>query len=322
MFRYIASRVAEHWNPIFQCANPLLEEICEWHGREYPVALDSLPSRARLQGVVHPDTEFSECIANARSYAAYHLMQLGEALDHPASATLRHHLGAPHQVAVVDIGCAAGILALFVDRCGFAQYIGIDSNPWMRYIGQLVVETTFNQIILQEGYASQPDYGVYGPFIEREVMVVSDEESMASVSSSTVERPFVSFTDKFDSNFFMRYVQTAIDLGHTVEATPKPITILVVMNHFLFQETDVEDVVAEFLELCIFLANKRGVHPFLLSIEPGTLYKPNRLGTQGLDRLLHQRNLTADRFDVTGLSKYLTGKSKGSAAVRLVNFIN
>ena len=97
-------------------------------------------------------------------------------------------------------------------------------------------------------------------------------------------------------------------------------TVMVVMNHLLFQTTDVRSIVEKVLDTCMSLAKLPGVHPYLMSIEPGTLYKPDRFGTRGLDEVLQERRLRVERYPVTGLSKFLAGNSKGDAAVRLVSF--
>lgn len=317
----VAAQVIECWEQHFEDERPFLEQFEEWYGIDYPIAVGQSRTRAQDQGVVQPDSEFVECLANARSYATPHLIQLAEALDHGRAAALRRHLTDDHEVLVIDVGCAAGILSLFTDRAGFAHYIGVDTNPWMRSLSRAVFETVMNDITLQEAYATVPDFGTFGGFIERfQYTVASTPQHGTQVSTVRTDRTSFGIHEHIDSHNgwsnFVRRVAMNTDLS---AMGARRLTVLLVMNHLMFQLHDVPRTVTSAIDKCRGLATLPGVHPYLVSIEPGTLYKPERFGTQGLDRLLRECRLGVERYSVTGLSRLLTGNNKGDAAVRLVS---
>lgn len=318
----IATRVIECWRGHFEVERPFFVQFEEWYGIDYPLTVDQPRSRARGRGVVQPDTDFVECLANARSYASPHLMQFAEALDHGHAATLRDHLTAEHDVIVVDIGCAAGILSLFTDRAGFAHYIGVDTNPWMRALSRAIFETVMNDITLQEAKATVPDFGMFGGFIERyQYTVANAPQQGTQVRTVKTDRTSFEILEHIDShNGWFNYVRRVSANTDLSAPGARRLTVLLVLNHLLFQLHDVPRTVTSAIQKCQDLAKLPGVHPYLVSIEPGTLYKPDRLGTQGLDRVLLERQLRVERYSVTGLSTFLTGSSKGDAAVRLVPF--
>lgn len=280
----IAERVVNLWNGCFAVERPFLEQF-KRYGIDYPIAVDQQRKGAQGRGVVEPDTEFVECLANARIYAAPHLMQFAEALDHESAAALRGHLTADHEVLVVDVGCAAGILSLFADRAGFAHYIGVDTNRWMRLLSRAVFESVMNDIAVK------------------------------------TDRPTFKILEHIDSQDGwcddVRRVSANTDLS---APGARRLTVLLVMNHLVFQRHDVARTVSSAIETCRGLAALPGVHPYLVSIEPGTLYKPDRLGTRGLDGMLLERQLRVERYSVTGVKMLVTGNNKGDAAVRLVSF--
>lgn len=318
----IAARVIERWRAHFDHERPFLEQFEEWYGIDYPIAAGQPRRGVQDQGVVQPGTDFVECLANARSYAPPHLMQLAEALDHGRAATLRDHLTAEYDVMVVDVGCAAGILSLFTDRAGFAHYIGVDTNPWMRTLSRAVFETVMNDITLQKEYATVPEYGTFGGFIERHQYTVANAPQHGTqVSTVKADRTSFEILEHIDSHDgwsnHVRRVSANTDLS---APGARRLTVLLVMNHLMFQLHDVLRTVTSAIQECQDLAALPGVHSYLLSIEPGTLYKPDRLGTKGLDRVLLERQLRVERYSVTGSSKFLTGNSKGDAAVRMVSF--
>lgn len=318
----IAERVIERWKAHFDRDRPFLEQFEEWYGIDYPIAAGQQRTRAQDQGVVQPGTEFVECLANARSYAAPHLLQFAEALDHERGTTLRDHLTAEHDVMVIDVGCAAGILSLFADRAGFAHYIGVDTNPWMRALSQAVFETVMNEITFQGTMATACDFGTFGGFIERYQYTVADARQQGTkVDTVKTDRPSFVILEHIDShNGWFNYVRRVSANTDLSDPGARRLTVLLVMNHLMFQLHDVPRTVTSAIERCQGLAALPGVHPYLVSIEPGALFKPDRLGTQGLDRVLRERQLTVERYAVTGLSRFLTGNSKGDAAVRLVSF--
>lgn len=318
----IAARVSECWREHFNRELPFLEQFEEWYGIDYPIAVGQPRRRVQDQGVVQPDTEFVECLANARSYATPHLMQFAEALDHESAAALRGHLTADHEVLVVDVGCAAGILSLFADRAGFAHYIGVDTNPWMRSLSRAVFETVMNDITLQAAIATVPDFGTFGGFVDRyQYVVANTSQQSTQVSTVKTDRPNFEILEHIDSHDgwcnYVRRVSANTDLS---APGARRLTVLVVMNHLMFQLHDVPRTVTSAIERCRGLTALPGVYPYLMSIEPGTLHKPDRLGTRGLDQMLLERQLRVERYSVTGLSTLLTGMSKGDAAVRLVTF--
>ncbi len=321
-FTALAERVVEHWNAHFADERPFFEQFEDWYGVDYPLAVDIRSQRASDQGLVSPDTNFAECLANARSYAAPHLRQLAQALDHEHAKTLRRHLTSTHEVIVVDVGCAAGILALLVDRAGFSHYIGIDTNNWMRLLARAVFETTLNDIAVQDGMATHPDFGVYGPFVERDQYSVTGTHARrTTVRTVRTGQPGFGILESIDSHDGWTKFVEKIAHNHDLQAPgARKITVLVVMNHLLFQLGDVPRTVTTVLGKCRALAQYPGVNPFLVSIEPGTLYKPDRFGTQGFDKIIVEQRLNVVRYGVPGLSTYLTGNSKGDAAVRLISF--
>lgn len=321
-FSDIAHRVTTHWDAVFASPNPLLEPITEWYGMQYPRALDGRPRRAQNQGLVMPDTDFEECLANAKAYAGPHLKQFAAALDHTAARQLRDALSPGHEVLVVDVGCAAGILGLFTDRSGFAHYVGVDTNEWMRLLARAVFESTLNDITLQESQAMSPDYGTYGPFVSRHQYTVGfDRLGRKNVGSITDDRPTFVIHEGIDNHVgWLRYVENVAGALDLTRPGGRPITVLVVMNHLLFQMHDVPQTVISVLDKCRQAAALRGVQAYLVSIEPGTLYKPDRLGTQGFDSLIAKLPASVTRLSVAGVGAYLTGNSRGDAAVRILRF--
>jgi hypothetical protein len=318
----IAERVIERWDAHFESDRPFLEQFEEWYGIDYPIAADQPRRPAKYHGIVEPDTDFVECLANARSYATPHLRQFAKALDHGRAAPLRNHLTAEHDVIVIDIGCAAGILSLFTDRAGFAHYIGVDTNPWMRSLSRAVFETVINDITLEEAMATVPDFGTFGGFIERyQYTVVTAPQRGTQISTVKTDRASFMILEHIDShNGWFNYVRRVAANTDLFASGARRLTVLLVMNHLMFQLTDVPRTVDSAIQKCRRLAALPGVHPYLVSIEPGTLWKPGRLGTEGLDKLLLESRLGVERYSVTGLSELLTGNSKGDAAVRLVSF--
>jgi hypothetical protein len=320
----IASRVVDLWNDRFAAERPFLSQFEEWYGTDYPVPAGQPRTRAKDQGVVQPDTDFVECLANARSYAGPHLMQFAEALDHERAATLQGHLTADHEVIVVDVGCAAGILSLFADRAGFAHYIGVDTNRWMRLLSRSVFESVMDELTgwMDTPDAPRPHLNGYGGCIERtQYTVVNEPPHGTRVSKVRTLQPSFGILEDIDSHDgwsnFVRRVAANTDFS---APRARRITVLLVMNHLMFQLHDVPRTVTSAIDKCRRLASLPGVNTYLVSIEPGTLYKPGRLGTQGLERVLLERQLGVERYSVTGLSSFLTGNSKGDAAVRLVRF--
>lgn len=321
-FSEIAGRVTAHWDGIFRSPNPLMEAITEWYGIPYPRRLDELPRRASNQGLVQPDTDFEECLANARAYAGPHLRQLGAALDHAEAQPLRNALSPRHEVIVVDVGCAAGILGLFTDRAGFAHYVGIDTNRWMRTLARAVFETTLNDITLQESLASNPDHGTYGSFVSRKQYTFAfDGHGRPRIGTITDDRPTFAVHEGIDDHVgWLRYVENVASAVDLAAGGARPITVLAVMNHLLFQMTDVPQTVRSVLDKCRRASALPGVRAFMVSIEPGTLYKPDRLGTQGFDSIVAGMPVNVTRLSVPGVGSYLTGNSRGDAAVRILRF--
>lgn len=321
-FTQIAARVTAHWDGIFRSPNPLMEAITEWYGIPYPRTIDELPRQASNQGLVLPDTDFEECLANARAYAGPHLRQLGAALDHATARPLRDALSQRHEVIVVDVGCAAGILGLFADRAGFAHYVGIDTNEWMRLLARAAFESTLNDITLQEGLATVPDHGTYGSFVQRmQYTFAFDGHGRPAVGTITDNRPTFVVHEGIDNHEgWLRYVENVASTVDLAAAAARPITVLAVMNHLLFQTNDVPQTVHSVLEKCRRASTLRGVTAFLVSIEPGTLYKPDRLGTQGFDSIVAKMPVQVSRLSVPGVGSYLTGNSRGDASVRILRF--
>lgn len=321
-FVELAERVVERWNQHFTAERPFAEQLEDWYGIDYPLQSDLPGQRAKDQGIVSPETGFAECLANARQYAAPHLLQLAEALDHSDAVGLRTHLTESHEVIVVDIGCAAGILSLLVDRAGFAHYVGVDTNNWMRLLTKVVFETTLNDMALADGIAVSPTSHSYGSFVERDQYSVSTtRRGGTTVRTVRTDRPGFGILESIDSHDGWTNFVKKVSINHNLRVPrARHITVLVVMNHLLFQLHDVTRTVTNALAKCLDLGKIEGVNPFLLSIEPGTLYKPDRLGTHGFDQLLTTQLLRITRYKVPGLSSYLIGKSKGEAAVRLVTF--
>ena len=312
-FQDIAIRVKNHWDGIFQRDDPLYEEICEWYGEPYPTPVP-LVRRTRDQGFVTPETDFAECISNARSYAGPHLLQLATVLDSAQATNLRQHLTGGQEVIVIDVGCAAGILSLFADRCGFAHYIGIDTNSWMRRISDLVLQTTFNTMVVIEGYSPRPDHGEYGYFMERPVT------SADSGLTTLEDRPTFTLFDGLSESISETVRQLSRVAQH--RNISRNFTVLVVLNHILFQpsQADIERLIRRVLELCVGFEQLNSVTSYLISIEPGALWKPARFGTQGFDNELAMVPAVVQRFPVVGLTELLTGRPGKDAVVRLVRF--
>lgn len=320
----IAARVVKLWNDRLADDRPFLAWFEEWYGPDYPIAAGQPPRRPKNQGVVEPNTDFAECLANARSYASPHLIQFAQALDHGSAAALRGHLTADHEVLVVDVGCAAGILSLFTDRAGFAHYIGVDTNPWMRLLSRAVFETVMDELT---GWEYDPDapnplLDGYGGYVERTQYAVAGQPQQGTkVTKVRTRQPSFGILDDIDAHDgWSNYVRRVSESTNLSDPGARRLTVLLVLNHLLFQLHGVPRTIMSVIDKCRGLAALSGVHPYLISIEPGTLYKPDQFGTQGLDRVLRERQLRAERYSVTGLSELLTGSSKGGAAVRLVSF--
>jgi len=321
-FADIAQTVAKHWNGLYSQAAPFIEQIEEWYGIDYPEAARGPQQRPRDQGIVSPDTDLTECLANARSYALPHLHQLAEALDHENASDLRKVITPSHEVIVVDVGCAAGALSLFVDQAGFAHYVGIDTNHWMRLLARATFNKTLNDLALVDALGTRAEIGQYGLLVERlQYSLAHSPGRGTAVQTVTSDRPSFELLDDIDSLVGWRTFVEQVSKNEDLQSpSARPITILVVMNHILFQLIDVPRTAQTALDHCRDLSGLSGVRAFLLSIEPGTLYKPDRLGTRGFDEMLGQRRLDVRRFSVRGVASYLTGGNRGEAAVRLISF--
>lgn len=318
----IAERIVDLWRGHFNVDRPFLEKFEEWCGIEYPIAAAQPRMGSRDQGMISPQTDFIECLANARSYAAPHLLQFAEALDHERATTLRNRLNSDHEAIVVDVGCAAGILSLFVDRAGLAHYVGVDTNPWMRFLSRAVFETVLHDLALRKDAAGAVEAGGNSGLIERAQYSVATHPRLGTkVSTVRTDRPSFVVLDDIDAHDgWSKYVRRVATNADFSAPEARRLTVLLVMNHLMFQLHDVPRTVTSAIDKCRDLASLKEVAVYLVSIEPGRLYKPDRLGTQGLDRVLRERGLTVERFSVPGVSAFLTGSSKGNAAVRLVSF--
>jgi hypothetical protein len=136
------------------------------------------------------------------------------------------------------------------------------------------------------------------------------------VQTVTCDRPSFEVLDDIESLVGWRtFVERLSKIEDLQSHRARPITFFVVMNHILFQLVDVPRTAQVALDHCRELSELSGVRAFLLSIEPGTLYKPGRLGTRGFDAMLAERRLEVRRFNVRGV-----GRNKSDAAVRLISF--
>lgn len=293
-YSQFAEQVISLWRTTYEAEFPLLFSIKEQLQADYPI--DTSVGRQGNRGEVSPSTDFAVCVANARSYAIPHLKQLVQVLDHSKSEGIRAALRPDREVLVVDVGCAAGILGLFVDRAGFQRYWGIDTNRWMRELAKAMSGATRNALksTLDLGLDG---LGPYGGIVERKL-----HRHVDSVDGKA-RFPEFAFTDGSDS--WSDFVISFLSSG-----CPRRSTVLVVMNHFLFQPEGVPETVKRLLAGCRMISRTGRADVFLISIEPSGLRKPDRYGPQGLRRDLHDLRPPKwmHEFTVTGAGHFLSGK--------------
>jgi len=329
-FTGLTRRVISHWQPLFAGDRPLEEELLLWAGIEYPPWSPQPLPQGWIRGTAGKDTDFASCVIQARHNASKHLRQLAQALDNPEAARLHRHLDSDHEVLVVDIGCAGGILALLADRAGFARYWGVDINPYMRSIVRAVTGSVRNFLVLVGANGRPEDFGEYGDLVFRPL---GWDSRMGSPEKLKLEEiGLVGLDGELMADFpLVRIVDNdqLLDWTNDVRLLSDPmspirdqrmLTVLVVMNHFLWQPDGVRDVVERILDSCSSLAKHLPINMYLLSIEPGGIYpRPHLFGPMGFDVLLRERSLVPHRFPVQGTRQMATGDGQ-PAEVRLVTF--